>query len=170
MRRLILSLFFVTSITLLIACGGGGASGGAGQFAGTYTGTETLTLSGGGVSAPVGTFPLLIVIASVTITDVDGIEYAGELAGNTFSASGVVPISPGGGITCQPATVTYAGSIAGVQITGNIGSNFSCNAPAGALAFTLSGSFSVTRDAAASASIDTDAKQAAIGEAIGSML
>lgn len=162
---LFLSALFLTT---LASCGGGGSDSGGGggtdtEFAGTYIGNETLSAPG---VAPT-TSPITIVIASVTITDANGFQYTGELTGNTFTASAVVTVPPGFGISCQPTTVTYTGSISGDTITGSSTGNFACTGPGGSANFTVGGTFTATRNNQARAPLKTSAKQRVIVEVIG---
>ena len=162
------AVFLVT----LAGCGGGdsgsGGGGGASQFAGTYTGTETLTFSSPATPlTTTGTFPLTIVIASVTITDVDGQQYTGDITGNTFTASAVVAVPRDPDVSCQSATVIYTGSISDQTATGSSTGTFTCTAFGTTADITVAGPFTATRNNSARAPLGTGAKQRAIIEMMG---
>ena len=88
-RVKVLYTFLISLALLLTACGGGGgdsSSGGGSEsiYAGTYTGTETYTLSTTvhGVPNQTEPPPLTVVVASygdVVITDSEGIQYSGRI-------------------------------------------------------------------------------------------
>ena len=106
-----------------------------------------------GQVTPAGTFPLLVDIDSngnVTVTDVDRVQYEGQLSGNKFSAIGTYPATfPGMGVFCSAANVTYQGTIVGgdiTDITGSSNGTFTCTGPGGSLTVVLRGPFKVTRN------------------------
>lgn len=167
MRRASLLLFCFTSVMLLAGCGSGGSDSGGGgsrgvtpfgSFAGTYSGTETLEVSGPGGTVSVGTFPLVAAIdshGSVTVTDISAIPHTGQMINNTFVASAFVSIPSPAGITCLPSTYAYSGTILGGAITGTSVGFFSCFGPGGAATISLGGPFAMTRDIGAGPSSPT---------------
>ncbi|MCG6870934.1 MAG: hypothetical protein LJE84_01485 [Gammaproteobacteria bacterium] len=144
-----------STLALLLAlsgCSGGGGGSKSGPppgFSGTYTGTETLTLSAPGVPAvSLGTFAVNITVAangSVTITNVDGNQFAGSITGASISASGSFSLGAIQGLTCTVVTLNYAGTVNGTTITGTIGGSVTCtNAVGVSLTATISGTFTVS--------------------------
>ena len=137
-------------------------------FAGTYTGTETVTVSAPGVPDTTETFAISIAVTSVggvTITDVDGTQYTGVLTGANFTATGSFTLDPIPDITCTPVTLTYSGTVSGTTISGTFSGSVSCTNTAGlSLTATVSGTFTATRTAAATTSLRmSDSKSAALG-------
>ncbi|MDH3467004.1 MAG: hypothetical protein OES26_14065 [Gammaproteobacteria bacterium] len=172
--RLFKRLTFLMATAFVVAvtgCGGGGSSsggGGGGQFAGRYAGSETLELVTQGQVTPMGTFPLLLVIdgnGSVTVTDVDAINYRGQLSGNKFSATGVYPAIP----PCSAANITYQGTIVGDDITGSSNGASTCPGPGGTLTVVMRGPFKVTRNAHGREILGGDDKGQAISNTLESL-
>ena len=145
---------YFTSICLtlvLTACGGGGSDSGGGstsQYAGTYTGNETLEVVIRGQTSPSQTFPLGIFIdgaGNVTVTDVDGTQYKGTLNGSNFVATGTMPPASVGSVSCSAVDITYQGTIAGNDITGSSNGTGTCTGPGGTANAVIRGPFKVTK-------------------------
>lgn len=109
------------------------------EFAGTYSGTVTYTISGFGISTS-DSDSFTIVIAGDGKVSVNG-TYAGKLSGDSFSisASGTETVS---GITCS-GTISVSGSISGSTISGAFPpTTLDC----GGLPLEFSGSFTATKN------------------------
>jgi hypothetical protein len=170
MKSLKTRFFTLLSIILIIflsSCGGGGSSSGGGvskaatPFAGQYSGTEVLQVSGPGGTFPLGTFPLSIAIAidgGVIVTDADGIPHVGKLGDptvqqpdNQFVATAFVSIPSPPGIFCLPSTYAYFGTVVGNNITGNTNGSFFCTGQGARAILVVGGPFSATRNAVGTA-------------------
>lgn len=142
----------VLAAVMLAACGGGssdsGGGGGSTQFAATYNGSETLTITLLGETES-GTAPITITInqnGSVTVTDSEGLVYSGTLNGASFTASGksgnlTDPELPG--VVCV-VTQTYEGTVSGNTAKGSTSGTLTCTGGGSNLNGTLSGTFSAT--------------------------
>jgi hypothetical protein len=146
-------IVLLSGSVMVSACGGGSSSGGGGggptQFAGTYNGTETLTITFLGESKT-GSAPITITIGNdgtVTVVDEAGIAHRGSLNNASFTANGseeglTDPELPG--VTCDAAQ-TYTGTVDGDTITGTTSGNLSCTQGGSDFTATFSGDFSATR-------------------------
>jgi hypothetical protein len=164
---------FILITFVLTACGGGGggdsSSGGGSDstYAGTYTGTETWSISSPDVpSIPpeTGTTTLTVVIASngnVTITDSEGIQFTGSITGQNLSATGTIGEITVPGANCPASTITYTGTVSGSSISGSLSGVYNCTLTAGdGFAVTIGGTFTVTlQSAGASALSDEETKR-----------
>ncbi len=142
----------VIAAVILAACGGGssdsGGGGGSTLFAGTYNGSETLTISMFGETIT-GTAPLTIAInqnGSVTITDSEGLVYTGTMSGSSFTASGTTenytdPEVPG--IVCT-VSQSYQGTVNGNTAEGTTSGTLKCTDGSSDLNGTVSGTFTAT--------------------------
>ena len=133
--------FLISLAMLLTACGGGGgdsSSGGGSEsiYAGTYTGTETYTLSTNvpGVPSENVKSPLTVVVASnggVVITDSEGIQYIGRMTDASLVATGTSGLIDMPIVTCPATTITYTGSVSGSTITGSLSGAYNCTVSTG---------------------------------------
>jgi hypothetical protein len=149
-------LSFLAVLVLLTGCGGGGgdsSSGGGSEsiYAGTYTGTETWTISppaASGVPSQTETTPLTVVVASngdVTITDVDGSQYSGRLTDASLVATGTMDPIALPIVTCPAMNVTYTGTVSESTITGSFSGAYNCTVVSTGDTFkvTIQGTFTV---------------------------
>jgi hypothetical protein len=144
----------VIAAVILAACGGGssdsGGGGGSGstEFAGTYNGSETLTITLLG-EAETGTAPLTITInqnGSVTVNDSAGLVYTGTMSGSAFTASGTTedltnPEVPG--IVCT-ISQSYQGTVNGSTAEGTTSGTLNCTDGSSDINGSLSGTFTAT--------------------------
>lgn len=139
---------------LLTACGGGSSSGGGGsgnQFAGTYNGFATLTLSAPGVPPETISGTIRIVVddrGNVTTDPGSSAPGAGRLNGNSFTATvpGAQLNEPG--LTCT-GSILVKGTLSGDNVTGtHSGNALVCNG----IPIQVNGTYSATRPAAGAAS------------------
>lgn len=157
----------VLSVVSLTACGGGSDSGGGGgaQFAGTYNGMATVTLTTPGVAPQTitGTIQFRIgpdgTVTSDPNTDFSG---TGTLNGNTFVVNlGPQQLTPEG-MSCV-GSVTLSGKVDGNTITGTFSSaGFSCNG----VPFTWNGTFSAMRTPGAAVTVVGDPAIDALRDAV----
>ncbi len=147
-------VFFTVFLTVgLAACGGSGKSSSGSSSDATFRGSETLRfLNADRPNAPVlsQTFPLRIDLRgrAVRIVNVDGDEFAGNLSGTNFRASGVIELGNlGSGITCSNANVTYDGRVAGNSMTGTVQSQTNCQGFGQRVRMRIEGRFAVSRHA-----------------------
>ena len=140
--------FVLVAFLFLTACGGGSSGGGGStQFAGTYSGTETLTITFQG-QAETGSGALTITITPdgrVTVVDEAGTVHRGSLNGVNFNAMGGAqgltdPSTPG--VTCN-INQTYVGSVNGNTITGTASGSITCTG-ATTITANFSGNFTAT--------------------------
>ena len=130
MRRYFLVVF---TAAFLAACGGGGSSSGggggtpAGNLAGLYQGTVTLTIAGGGQRAT-NTFNVSARIApNGTITDPNTPGFSTQLAGNRFAVTLPPSILAPPGVSCS-GTYTILGVISnGTMSVSYSSTNLVCN-------------------------------------------
>ena len=163
-ERLAASLAAVLVLIVVSSCGGGSSSSGGGSkaatpFAGVYTGVEAISMSGPGGTFPLGQFPITIAVdpsGNVRVIDIDAIPFYGKLGDpalqllpNEFVATQFVGIATPPGITCQPNTFGYRGSITGNTVTGSVSGSFLCFSPNGAATIVVGGPFSAIKDALA---------------------
>lgn len=147
-----LRAFFLASALVVFGCGGGGSSSGGGgggtpaQYAGTYTGTGSATVTGGGASIS-ESIPTTIVIdmdGNVTVDPDDPLT--GTLNGNSFVASAPTSDFNEPGFTCSGSLVVSA-TVTGNTINGTYSSNnFACNG----VPFQVSGTFTAAKTTVAS--------------------
>ncbi len=133
--------------------GGGGGGDSGSEIAGTYEGTGTATVSGGGISEPF-TGPI-----QITISKDNKVAFGepGEppvgtttlnAGGDGFSMSIPASFFNQSGIACT-GTLNVTGSVSGNSIIGNIsGSGVVCNG----IPFTITGSFDLDKTKARSRS------------------
>lgn len=115
------------------------------MFAGTYNGTETLTIVVLGQSE-MDSGPVTITITAngaVTVVDGLGVTYRGNLSGTGFTASGGTegltdPSLPG--VVCD-ANQTYKGNISGDTISGSTSGGLTCTQGGSIINGTVSGNF-----------------------------
>jgi hypothetical protein len=174
-KRLGFCFIFCCSVVLLSGCGGGSSDSGVGAvksatpFAGQYSGFEALILSGPGITLPVGTFPISISIdanGGVVVTDIDGTQYLGMLGNpaqalpaNQFVATALVTLPPDPGISCQPYTFGFLGTITGDAINGSTSGNIICTSQGMTVALTVGGPFWATRIAGAAPGVGVPSAQ-----------
>ncbi len=142
----------VIAAVILAACGGGSSDGGGGGgstlFAGTYNGSETLTITLLG-ETETGTAPLTITInqnGSVTVNDSAGLVYTGTMNGADFTASGTTenltdPEVPG--IVCT-VSQSYQGTVNGNTAEGTTSGTLNCTDGSSDINGSLSGTFTGT--------------------------
>lgn len=144
----------VIAAVMLAACGGGssdsGGGGGSGstEFAGTYNGSETLTITMLGETES-GSAPITITIdqnGSVTVNDSEGLVYTGAMNGSAFTASGTTenytdPEIPG--IVCT-VSQSYEGTVSGNTAAGTTSGTLNCTDGSSNLNGTISGTFEAT--------------------------
>lgn len=150
MKRYLICMLAV----MITACGGGGSSGGAGgavsdggnnPFAGSYTGTATVTLSAPGVKPVTNTMPISIVISAdgTIVVEDDGKVYGtGKLDGNSFAMTNAAQYSSDG-ITCT-GPQSFSGTVSGTSITGRITGTANCTGPNGSVSISMNGTFSAS--------------------------
>ncbi len=117
-----------STLLLLTACGGGGSSSGssggtpAGNLAGIYNGTVTLTADTSLSGSVTATDTLTIRIdpnGRVTVIDREGETAQGALSGNSFTVNALDRIEAGGTVFCETTTI-LRGTVSGNRITGTV--------------------------------------------------
>lgn len=147
-------IFLLSIFGFLVACGGGSSGGGGNNIIpGTYQGTGDITISGNGQSI---TFSGSL---EFTITEDNRITFGdpgqpaigtGSIDGNQFTVNVPASFANEPGLTCV-GTLVVTGTIDGATITGSItSSGVNCNG----VPITMTGTFSATLVARASATID----------------
>lgn len=155
--RLRLAVLFVS--VFLVACGddkstitsGGGGSGvgsdggsGSAQFAGTYTGTATISAKGSEVDNTKTHDAVLVINSDGTARlTIDGQTIDGTISGNQFGFS-VKVIEEDGLIECD-ADAVLTGTINGSQGTGMIVGSGECEILTAKSGFDVSGSLNVSK-------------------------
>lgn len=138
MQRTFIGILSLVSI-LLTACGGSGdsSSGGGGEqpesnpIAGTFTGsqTKTVTYSVSGITvSEIETTSFRLDVNSVgnTVTVVDeGFQAAGPIVDGRFSVSADSPFTRGT-LSCN-GVATYTGSIAATDTNGDVSAEYLCS-------------------------------------------
>jgi len=127
MKKLLLIAGFALVLSL-VGCGGGGDSNSGTPYAGTYTGTLTITLTGS-----LGTFSetsnITIVITpdgTFSVTDDEGGTVTGQLAGDQLIFVEDMNFTEPG-LTCS-GSATYTATVNGVTVTGTVaGNSVVCN-------------------------------------------
>lgn len=160
----VLAILYCVGALLLSACGGGGSSGGGGggapvsPFAGTYSGSETITLTNpliAPITAEGGIRATIQNNGAFTIIDSDGFSVDGTMNGSTLSGSkttsGVTfPDMPG--VVCSQ-TISYNGTGSGNNISGTISGDVPCTFPGGTFEIGIQGTFSLDREATPAGSV-----------------
>ena len=135
---------FVMALLLFGYGGGDSSSGGGGIFAGTYTGSGSATLAAPGTPNDVIGFNFNVTINEsgvVTYTDSTGGFFTGTMVGNSFALR--PRASKLFGLTSCTNTVTFLGTVNGVDLVGTIsGNDVVCFGKP--LPLTVTGSFSGT--------------------------
>ena len=152
-KDFVLVLFSLVFVVILSACGGGGSSGGAGQeFAGTYTGSGSGTVTGGGTTVPFSGGFVIIIDANGSVTYQEGgmTVATTTLNGNQFTLN--VPPPPEFAANCT-GTIDLNGTLADGGIMGTTSSTgVSCfGVPS-----TVSGTFTATKTAKTAVTNMTD--------------
>jgi hypothetical protein len=157
----ILHALIIAIVMMLSACGGGGggdtSSGGgsAADYAGTYNGSMTATLSTPGQpSQTISGIMQITVDAAGTVNvllsppDVWG---TGTLSGDNFTITSPFAFNEDG-IACDgPATIT--GEIKNDQINGTFKGTINCTTQGITIPFTIDGTYTVVKAAGAAAAI-----------------
>lgn len=128
MKKLLLIAGFALVLSL-VGCGGGGDSNSGTSYAGTYTGTLTITLIAGSLGTLSETSNITIIITpdgTFSVTDDEGGTVTGQLAGDQLIFIEDMNVTEPG-LTCS-GSATYTATVNGVTVTGTVaGNSIVCN-------------------------------------------
>ncbi len=148
---MVISLSGCTDDESSITSGGGGSGvasdGGStsAKFAGTYTGTATLSISGSSIGDSSSTRDVTLLVRSngTAQLTIDGDTIEGFVNGNTFGFS-IQIVEKDGFVDCR-ATAILTGTIIGKVGSGTISGSGSCEVLTAKTGFSATGSLSVSK-------------------------
>jgi hypothetical protein len=133
---------------LLTACGGGGGSGSSSTASstlmpGTYRGTASFTVSGGGNSVTQSAPVVITLSPNNTVSEIS-FPGSAQVVGNSFTLPVSASVLNGPGLSCPQGTLAIDGTFSGNTVSGTLSSSgVVCNG----LPVTVTGNYTATLQA-----------------------